>query len=424
MATRRALACLLLAALAPAAANLGELADATCANGQGEADAVNLLQTPSTRGPALLASAWPHRGWRFVPPIRREVLANGKKQPGFVLELTHHCSKQTILFESIAGAAGQIVSLKLNGDNLLLETPSGYGKVWGSTFWPSPQSTWGWPPLPAFLTAVFDAEVDEEAMSVTLRGPISEKLGVRVVKKFTADLAKGGIDVEYTMETNESTKTRLAPWEITRLKPEGLLVWQTAVEEEPTLAQPAGGAVAHVRLDRPREFDGAQARLDRPRDFNTSLLGLDAFPPLPIHKEFGHSWYDLGAGTGEGQGKSMVPGGGDWMAYVKPGVLCIKRFDHIAPSEAAPEESQIEIYTNAEKGGAEHLHGDGDPGRVPGALVRESLPVDREVDPEGPAEGDRRQHSQRGAAQLHPRAAVSLARPASPRPGFCRAAGV
>src|SRR5256885_2612424 len=44
-----------------------------------------------------------------------------------------------------AATGGRVTALELGGRNLLSE-PAADAANYGSTFWPAPQSAWGWPP--------------------------------------------------------------------------------------------------------------------------------------------------------------------------------------------------------------------------------------------------------------------------------------
>jgi hypothetical protein len=75
-----------------------------------------------------------------------------------------------VAFTVDARSAGRIVSLEIDGRNLLTG-PDTNAENWGSTFWTSPQADWGWPP-PAEIDGVpFEATLDGGIL--TLRGPAS-----------------------------------------------------------------------------------------------------------------------------------------------------------------------------------------------------------------------------------------------------------
>ena len=76
-----------------------------------------------------------------------------------------------------AATGGRVTALCLGGRNLLSEPAADAGN-YGSTFWPSPQSAWGWPPLAEIDHGPYRADVEPTA--VTMRSALSPALGVVV----------------------------------------------------------------------------------------------------------------------------------------------------------------------------------------------------------------------------------------------------
>jgi len=277
---------------------------------------VNTYAPKNTEGPLPVADSQ----WRFVLPIRRTVVANGKKTPGYVLELENQQGTK-VTFECVEGYGGLVTAFKLNGENVQVDEAVGPSQVWGTSFWPSPQSAWGWPPPPAFNSANYTAEVNESGRSVTLTGPVDEGLGVQVVKHFVADLVRGSIDLNYEMRVpsgSPAAPQRLAAWEITRLKPEGVLFWKGGALEK-------SGNWPKLLVEQ-LDVDGV--------DYYHYNLSLSR--PVANKSEFGN--YE---GKVNGQGPST------WLAMARPGVLFVKRFAPVAPAEAAPGEAQVELYSYA-----------------------------------------------------------------------------
>lgn len=278
----------------------------------------SLLQVGIGRSPSAHA-------WKFVPPIERTVVVNGVETPGFVLELRK--KSETITFECIAGSGGRITQLKFNGENLMVESESGPSKVWGTSFWTSPQSTWGWPPPDAFDTDTYEAEVDEAGKTVTLKGPVVKKLGVRIVKRYTADEASGGIFTEYGLEAPSAVDfngTSLAGWEITRLKPVGMLAF---------------------KADGPIEGFEPQFSL-LPTDEESGYYWYNLSVPLPKEGKLRESPTD--PKDGPASLSYVKPGCGD-----EPGAVLVKSFPLVSESEVAPGEGLIEIYSYPEEDGTQ-----------------------------------------------------------------------
>lgn len=260
--------------------------------------------------------------WTLVLPIRRTVVANGKETPGYVLELENQQGTK-VTFECVEGYGGIVSAFKLNGENVQIGEGVGPSKVWGTSFWPSPQSVWGWPPPPAFDGANYTAEVNESGRSVTLTGPVDESLGVQVVKHFVADLVRGSVVLDYEMRVPLTTAPiaapqRLAAWEITRLKPEGVLFWKGGALEK-------SGTWPLLEVER-LDVDGV--------DYYHYNLSLSQ--PSASKSEYGNY-----------EGKANGQGPATWLAMAKPGVLFVKRLDPITPAETAPDEAEVELYSYA-----------------------------------------------------------------------------
>ena len=161
---------------------------------------------------------------QFIPPIERDVMVDGQTQPGYVLEFTN--GETTTTFECIAEKGGLVTAWKLDGVNVLLDdaNPS---TLDGSVFWPSPQSDWNWPPPYAIDGATYTVTVDEANMSVLLVSETDNGLNLRVEKRFTVDLEREAIILEYSMVNTGSQDRSFAPWEVSRVPPGGLTFYPT-----------------------------------------------------------------------------------------------------------------------------------------------------------------------------------------------------
>lgn len=237
----------------------------------------------------------------FVPPIQRQVVANSQTLPGYVLEFRRGGDVTT--FECIAQDGGKISAFKFNGENMILNVATGPSEVWGSTFWTSPQSDWGWPPPEAFETSEYTVKVDEGGMAVTLTGPVDQKLGVWISKRFSVDLNAGAIILNYTIHRSHSGPESFAPWEITRLGPTGMTFYSTGP---------------------PPTSDGG-------------------FDPLPVQESGGVTWFNHEA-PDLSSNKLIANTSCGWYASTKGDLAFVKRFHHIQPQQHAPGEGQIEIY--------------------------------------------------------------------------------
>jgi hypothetical protein len=194
---------------------------------------------------------------------------------------------------------GRVTSFCLDDFELLSGSavdPDNYG----STFWTSPQSDWGWPPPAEIDRGPYSVDAGEDTL--TLTGAVDGALGVRVVKRFSADRARRAFTLEYDI-VNESAKAKnYAPWEVTRVQAGGL----TFV--------PAGSLLS-----------GALALEER---------GGATW--------FAHAPADLSV-AGE---KAFVRGTVGMLAHAARGFLYVKSFEAVPVQEQAPGEAAIEIYAN------------------------------------------------------------------------------
>lgn len=231
----------------------------------------------------------------LVEPIQR----NGN----YVLEFGD------IYFEVNAAVGARIVDLHLKGAtnaaNLL--TDSSVNAVnYGSTFWPSPQD-WEWPPTTSITeinNGAYTATV--ASPSVTMVGQTNANTGLSVTKKFTADLAKSTIVIDYTMTASASGKS-FAPWEITRVHKRGITFYPTGT------APGVAGA---------------------------------GFPIIPTTTGAGCTWHQATPGAGTDQKIHADGGVGGWLAHVDGDVLLVKQFGDIPVAQQAPDEGEIEIYVS------------------------------------------------------------------------------
>jgi hypothetical protein len=129
-----------------------------------------------------------------------------------------------------------------------------------------------------------------------------------VTKKFSADFAKKAIVIEYIIKNEGSAAKRVAPWEITRVAGGGLTFF--AADSAPT--QQMAGSVKPVTM-------------------TTNSEGV--------------YWFDYPA-SAQPETKLLANGKG-WVAHVTPSnVLLLKSFPDLMTTELAPDESEVELYTN------------------------------------------------------------------------------
>jgi hypothetical protein len=203
-----------------------------------------------------------------------------------------------------ASLGGRIVTFALPGGNILTGPAVDPGNF-GSTFWSSPQSDWGWPPPPEIDSAPYAAQVKGSVLA--LAGTPAAAMGLAVEKTFSADAQSGVVTVGYTMRNCGAQTRRAAPWEITRVGAGGLTFFPMGEGE--------------------------------PRKGPQDLL-------KPILRD-GLAWFAYDAAAIPADQKLFADGREGWIAHVDGDLLLVKSFADISPSQAAPGEAEIEIYANA-----------------------------------------------------------------------------
>lgn len=198
---------------------------------------------------------------------------------------------------------GRITSLKLNGENFLTDD-SVDSFNWGSTFWPSPQSDWGWPPSP---------ELDNMPYSHKLEGPILKmvsgkdpKTGYVVTKEIMGKPSTGSFRIVYTITNTSDSIQRVAPWEVTRVHIDGMAFYPMGVGDR------TGGLL-----------------------------------PLVTEKS-GVVWfvYDRNGLPTSGDRQLYSDGSEGWLAQVNGNVVLVKKFKDIALTDKAPKEGEVELFAS------------------------------------------------------------------------------
>jgi hypothetical protein len=211
----------------------------------------------------------------------------------------HKIAFDNVYFEVDSQVGGRVTSFRL-GDLDVLSGPDIDAHNYGSTFWTSPQSDWGWPPPVEVDSHPYGVSADDDTL--TLTSAPQGSLGISVTKRFSADRANGAVVLEYSIHNVSSTPRRYAPWEVSRVPSRGITFF-------PTGAWSAGS----LRLEQ-----------------------------CQTATWFHHDPSSL-SDAGE---KSTADGAGGFVAHASRGVLFLKRFIDIPPELQAPGEGEIEIYAN------------------------------------------------------------------------------
>lgn len=209
-------------------------------------------------------------------------------------------------FEADPAIGGRIVRARVGATELLADRTV-HPENFGSTFWPSPQADWHWPPIEAIDSAPYTVHFDGASCTMT-SPPVTEAsnprlAGLVVGKRFSVDSARGALVVEYTLRNEGTEPKRVAPWEITRVRPDGLTFFRATTAPWPA----PGGALPPLSTGA-----GCVWFLDSPAVAHHAKLFAD--------------------GTG-------------WIAHVASGsALLVKAFADLSITEAAPGEAEIEVY--------------------------------------------------------------------------------
>ena len=200
-----------------------------------------------------------------------------------------------------ASKGGKILSLKYQDKEVLSQ--SRWPESFGSTFWTSPQKEWNWPPVPEFDKMAYTVEQQSDTRLV-IKSQVSERLKYRIGKDFSVDKKSGAFVVTYSI-INESGETRrVAPWEITRVPNAGLIF------------------------------------------FDAPLEGITPAGLMDFKAQNGAVWYQADEAN---QNRKINADGKGWLAYCNDGLLLVKKFQDLKPSEPAPDEAEIQVYVNRGK---------------------------------------------------------------------------
>jgi len=124
-------------------------------------------------------------------------------------------------FEVNPEKGGRISSFLLNGKEALYVDTSKQNNNWGSTFWPAPQSKWGWPPSDTLDSRPYMVEVLPTSLKITSHTTTS-KPNLAFSKLFSVNEADTSVVVTYSMYNSASSVAHWGPWQIARVPSGGL----------------------------------------------------------------------------------------------------------------------------------------------------------------------------------------------------------
>ncbi|MBP5365456.1 MAG: hypothetical protein J6Y82_05995 [Bacteroidales bacterium] len=197
-----------------------------------------------------------------------------------------------------ANNGARITSLRYDSTEVLSQIS--FPNMYGSTFWTSPQKEWNWPPVHEHDMAPY--EVEEADGVITMTSPLSQKIPLRIKKRFEVDKSDNCIVVTYTLINESDQERKVAPWEITRVLAKGSVYFDADVD-----AITPAGLMNFVKKD-------------------------------------GYAWFDID--HVEGQNRKINADGKGWLAFTNGDLILKKKFQDLNPSEPAPEEAEIQVYVN------------------------------------------------------------------------------
>lgn len=205
---------------------------------------------------------------------------------------------------------GRVAALRYDGEPLLVG-PDVNPSNWGTTYWTSPQSSWGWPPI---------AAIDTDPFLVTSRAPL-ELVGPRgrvgdaelqLTKRFRSLRGASGFELTYDLRNVGSRTAQVAGWQISRVFPGGLTFFPTGASELTPI--PPHGALHLEKRALVSAYD--HDKFETGRSLKVHADGMGGFL----------------AHVARPQGRSPL--------------LFLKAFVDSTPDEQAPGEGEVEIFAN------------------------------------------------------------------------------
>jgi hypothetical protein len=203
---------------------------------------------------------------------------------------------------------GRILSFAHAGEDILLPESAVQGtdnaNNFGITFWPSPQSTWSWPPQTAIDSDPYAATESGNSLVMT-SGEASFPDGAVVIleKRFAPVPGKDAIDVTYQLKNVGKVSVNLATWQIARVRAGGL-----------TFFRLGSGGVSSDKLA------------------TVTASGVQ--------------WYKYDATVVTAQGQKTFADATGWVAHADGDLIFIQSYPDVAPGAAAAGEAEMELYAD------------------------------------------------------------------------------
>jgi hypothetical protein len=207
---------------------------------------------------------------------------------------------------------GRITALNMGTKNFLTDSAVN-AFSWGSTFWPSPQSDWNWPPPKEWDNQPYLAKAKNNELKMT--GRRDPKTGLAVTKLFSANKSKNNYNLKYVISNQSDSVRKVAAWEVTRVHPGGFSFFPLGKGDK------RGGLISST-MDR----DG----------ICWYIYNHDSIPS-------------------KGDTQLYTDGSEGWFAQVNGDMILVKSFLDIPLGTEAPGEGEVELYANKDIPGKSYV---------------------------------------------------------------------
>lgn len=193
---------------------------------------------------------------------------------------------------------GRLTELSLAGTNVLVAR--GAAASHGSSFWPSPQRDWDWPPPAELDNQAWRPELHDGVLR--LESAVTPRLELSASQLVTP--APHGVRIEHRLRNHGEAPRAVAPWRNSRVEPRGLTFY------------PSPGA----------SLEGSTLKL---------TPGAD-----------GVAWLRHDPATMKENAKSFADGAEGWLAHVAGRLLFLMTFPKVPRCAQAPTEAELEVYVD------------------------------------------------------------------------------
>ena len=194
----------------------------------------------------------------------------------------------------------RMISLK-QGDKELLSSEAVNNEYYGATLWISPQSVY-WPQYPNIDQQPYKTQINGNKLSLTSQTDSIN--GILITKEFSISDKDSAIVIKYIISNISDQPKKLSPWDVTRVH----------------------GGLSFFPVGEANEMNKSDVTGHYAKD--------------------GLVWYSFASPTNEKGQKLFSTAKGGWLAHYYQGLLFVKCFPDITPSETPPTQGEVEIYVS------------------------------------------------------------------------------